>query len=63
MQEGGQRGAEFPHVDYDPRGCGRGGEAAAAGDAGVDCAEELLLGVGGALAVEGEGDRHVLSGG
>lgn len=63
VQERGQRGAELAHVDYDAGGCGGGGEAAAAGDAGVDRAEELLLGVGGALAVEGEGNGHVLSGG
>lgn len=60
VQEGGEGGAEFAHVDDDPGGFGGGGEAAAARDAGVDCAEELLLRVVGAFPVEGEGDGHVL---
>ena len=51
---------ELTHVDNDAGGGGGGHEAAAAGDAGVDCAEELFLGVRNGVTIEGKGDRHRL---
>lgn len=60
VEEGGEGASEFTDVDDDAGGLGGGEEAPAAGDAGVDCAEELLLRVGEEVAVGGEGDGHIL---
>ena len=52
VQEGWEGAAEFADIDDDAGGLGCGGEAAATGDACVDCSEELLLGVVRAFTVE-----------
>lgn len=61
VEEGWERGAEFTNVDDDARRFSGSSQAATTSNTGVDCAEELFLGICRSGAVESEGNRHVLS--
>ena len=60
VEQGGQRGAEFSHVNDHAGGLGRGGEATATSDTRVDRSQELFLWIIGSFAIKGEGEGHLL---